>query len=125
VLVVEDEPNIALWLEEMLGTLGYSVKVADTIAASFGIFAEDPAWPDLVLLDMTLPDGTGLEVYRTLRAARPSLPFIICSGYADTEQVSTIQEDGHKMLHKPFGQDELVLLMRQILAQAGHVGRQK
>jgi CheY-like chemotaxis protein len=74
VLLVEDEPSIAEPLAEAIGREGFETKVAGTVAESLALAAQIE--PDLVLLDVMLPDGSGYDVCRELRR-RSQVPIIM------------------------------------------------
>ena len=78
VLVVEDEPRVAAMLREVLVELGYIVKVAVGGAEALQLV---PVFePDVVLLDLLMPEMSGVEVLDHLRRDRPTLPVVIMSG---------------------------------------------
>lgn len=81
ILVVDDEPDIREWLRVALGVRGWHVNAARS--ASEGLEMALRLHPDIVLLDQRLPDGTGLEVGRTLRDERPDLRLLMFSAYLD------------------------------------------
>ncbi len=117
ILIVDDEPtNIAL-LEAFLENIGAEVhSVADSrqVERAFMEFE-----PDLVLLDLHMPDPDGLEVLRRLRGARASLgflPVIVLTG--DTGKVarnSALLLGANDFLTKPLERDEVVLRVRNLL----------
>jgi signal transduction histidine kinase len=87
VLLIEDDPADARLIREMLyevsPELARRLRQADRLAA--GIAAAAEARPDIVLLDLSLPDARGFETFRRLQAAVPGLPVVILSGLSDEE----------------------------------------
>ena len=84
VLLVEDEPSIAEPLAEAIAREGFETKVAGTVAEALALAAQ--LEPDLVLLDVMLPDGSGLDVCRELRQ-RSQVPIIMFAWFQRSTQV--------------------------------------
>ncbi len=127
ILVVDDEPAITDLLATALRYMGYQVTTAATGFAA--LEAAATAAPDLVVLDVMLPDLDGFEVCRRLRAARDFVPVIFLSA-RDTEddRVTGFVRGGDDYVTKPFSLEELTLrigaLLRRVRAGkgAGHDG---
>jgi DNA-binding response OmpR family regulator len=117
ILVVEDEPGIALGLEDDLRLEGYSVEVAsDGITASrlarSGLF-------DLILLDVMLPGKDGFEVCRDLRRAGLKTPVLLLTAKArESEKVMGLELGADDYVTKPFGTKELRARIRALLRRA-------
>ena len=79
ILVVEDDVDTADALHQLLAESGYSVRVANSVAAATRIFQERPA--DILVTDVGLPDGSGLELLGALKTFSPQLRAIVLSGY--------------------------------------------
>jgi len=108
ILVVDDEASITDLLSTALRYMGYQVTTA---ATGFGALeAAATAAPDLVVLDVMLPDIDGFEVCRRLRAARDFVPVIFLSA-RDTEddRVTGFVRGGDDYVTKPFSLEELTL----------------
>jgi DNA-binding response OmpR family regulator len=73
-LIVEDDPDIA-WLFRMILEPGFAVAVAPDLATARAALAAGR--PDAILLDLTLPDGSGLDLCREVKAADPTLPVVV------------------------------------------------
>lgn len=88
ILVVEDEPAVQELIQVVLGRWGYELIPALRAAAAAEILRSGPL-PDLVLLDLMLPDVNGLEFLRQMRAKKmfDNLPVIIVSALADPDQI--------------------------------------
>ncbi len=113
VLVVEDEPLIALDIEDALAVLGAPVLLARNLAEARLALAGAVA-PCLVLLDVLLPDGRSFDLAQELIAAKVPLAFL--TGY-DHGIPETLREV--TVIDKPFSTDVLVALAEQALKRAG------
>ncbi|PTA48235.1 response regulator [Micromonospora sp. RP3T] len=112
ILVVDDEPQILRALRINLRARGYDVEVADTGAAALKAAAAHP--PDLVVLDLGLPDLDGTEVIRGLRGWT-TVPIIVLSGRAGSEdKVAALDAGADDYVTKPFGVDELLARIRAV-----------
>ena len=110
VLVVDDEPQILRALRINLRVRNYDVDLAATGSAALEAAAKHP--PDLVLLDLGLPDLDGVEVIEGLRGWTQA-PIIVLSGRADsTDKVDALDAGADDYVTKPFGMEELLARMR-------------
>ena len=110
VLVVDDEPQIIRALRINLRARNYEVFTAQTGAQALAEAARHP--PDLVILDLGLPDLDGVEVIDGLRGWTDA-PIIVLSGRADsTDKVEALDAGADDYVTKPFGMDELLARMR-------------
>jgi two-component system KDP operon response regulator KdpE len=110
VLVVDDEPQILRALRINLRARQYEVSVAATGAEALEEAAAHP--PDLVILDLGLPDIDGVEVIGGLRGWT-AVPIIVLSGRADSsDKVEALDAGADDYVTKPFGMDELLARMR-------------
>jgi two-component system KDP operon response regulator KdpE len=117
VLVVEDEPGMRRALELNLRARGYDVMVAATGAEGLRAAGRHP--PDLVVLDLGLPDLTGLEVIAGLRGWW-SAPILVLSARADaSDKIDALDAGADDYLTKPFVMDELVARLRAALRRTG------
>jgi DNA-binding response OmpR family regulator len=118
ILVIEDEPAIADFVARGLGAEGYAVTCAsDGAEGEREALREDV---DLVLLDLVLPGGPGLEVLRRVRAAKPELPVIILSARGEVEdRVAGLDLGATDYMGKPFSFDELAARVRAHLRRPG------
>jgi CheY-like chemotaxis protein len=101
VLVVDDEEAIAEYFRIILSAALYDVTAVVSMRAAVDEFARDPSRYDLVLLDMMLGDGNGADVYRRIKRARPNLPIVVITGFAEGDTLEEIRADGHEILLKP------------------------
>ncbi len=117
VLVVDDEPQILRALRINLKVREYQVDVAATGTEALEIAARHP--PDLVILDLGLPDLDGVEVIAGLRGWTKA-PIIVLSGRADsTDKVEALDAGADDYITKPFGVEELLARMRAALRRTG------
>ncbi len=116
VLVVDDEPQIVRALRINLRARQYEVFIAQTGAQALAEAAHHP--PDLVILDLGLPDLDGVEVIGGLRGWTDA-PIIVLSGRADSmDQVEALDAGADDYVTKPFGMDELLARMRAAIRRS-------
>jgi two-component system KDP operon response regulator KdpE len=110
ILLVDDELSIQRALAPLLRSRGYDVDVAGTGADALKIFSEHP--PDVVVLDLGLPDIEGTEVCRRIRESS-SLPIIILSARGrEADKVAALDLGADDYVTKPFGPEELLARIR-------------
>jgi two-component system KDP operon response regulator KdpE len=113
VLVVDDEPPIRKLLRMGLSSQGYEVLDAPSGRVALELLARKP---DLVILDLGLPDVDGLELLRTLRSRQATLPIVVLSSRGDEAgKVAALDLGADDYVTKPFGMDELFARMRAAL----------
>jgi two-component system KDP operon response regulator KdpE len=113
VLVVDDEPPIRKLLRMGLGTQGYQTIDAPNAKIALELMAETP---DLVILDLGLPDMQGLDLLRKIRLQREDLPIVVLSSRGDeAAKVEALDLGADDYVTKPFGMDELLARMRAAL----------
>jgi two-component system KDP operon response regulator KdpE len=116
VLVVDDEPQILRALGINLRARHYEVFTAATGAAALVTAAAHP--PDIVILDLGLPDIDGIEVIRGLRGWSTA-PIVVLSGRTDSaDKVDALDAGADDYVTKPFGVDELMARMRAVSRRA-------
>ncbi len=117
VLVVDDEPQILRALQTNLRGAGYDVATAATATDALSAAAMRP--PDAVILDLVLPDGSGIDVTRELRTWSAA-PILVLSVVGDEpEKVAALDAGADDYVQKPFGIDELLARLRALLRRAG------
>ncbi|MFL5895532.1 MAG: response regulator [Thermoleophilaceae bacterium] len=116
VLVVDDEPQIVRGLRVVLRNAGFQVDSAATKEEALDALAHRP--PDAVLLDLVLPDGSGVDVCREVRQWS-SVPIVVVSAVGDErEKVRALDAGADDYVTKPFGSDELTARLRAVLRRA-------
>ncbi len=113
ILVVDDEPPIRKLLRMGLTSQGYDVLDAPNGRTALELLAKEP---DLVILDLGLPDVDGLELLRTMRHRQENLPIVVLSSRGDEAgKVAALDLGADDYVTKPFGMDELFARMRAAL----------
>ena len=132
ILLLEDDPVVRTFLADNLTADGYEVLVADTVRGALRLLEAGGA--DLAVVDVRLPDGSGLDLIRRVREAdgivsrlNPALPFVVLSGCdGDLDRVRGFECGADDYVSKPFSYPELRLRIAALLrrARAGlHRGR--
>lgn len=118
VLVVDDEPVLAEMVSMALRYEGWNVTTAQDGASA--IAAARAARPDVVVLDVMLPDMSGLEVLHTLRRENPRLPVLLLTAKdAVEDRIAGLTAGGDDYVTKPFSIEEVVLRLRALLRRTG------
>jgi len=110
VLVIDDEQQILRALRTILGQQNYKVTTAGT--AEIGLAYATTTQPDIIILDLGLPDMSGVDVCRQIREWS-DIPIIILSAHdEETDKVAALDAGADDYLTKPFGADELLARIR-------------
>ncbi len=117
ILVVDDEPQIHRFLAPALAAAGYTPLRADTAAEALQQSAVQA--PDLVLLDLGLPDMDGQEALRRLRAFSPVPVIILSARDREAEKIAALDNGADDYVEKPFALGELLARIRTALRRAG------
>ena len=113
VLVIDDEPPIRKLLRMGLATQGYQILEAPNGKTALELLSQGP---DLVILDLGLPDIQGHELLRMIRARNESVPVVVLSSRGDEAgKVQALDFGADDYVTKPFGMDELLARMRAAL----------
>jgi DNA-binding response OmpR family regulator len=120
-LLLEDDPVVRAFLADNLTADGYDVLVAETVAEALRLL--EYKRPDLAVVDLMLPDGSGLELIRRVREADgvasrldPTLPLLIVSGRAgELDRVRGFERGADDFVAKPFSYGELRLRIAAVL----------
>lgn len=114
ILIVDDEPPIRRFLRTSLGAHGYRITEAATGREALAQL--DRGGPDLVILDLGLPDLPGQELIRILRARGSPVPILVLSSRGDEAgKVEALDLGADDYVTKPFGMDELLARIRAAL----------
>jgi DNA-binding NtrC family response regulator len=109
VLVVDDEPTMADGLRLVLGGAGYAVRLARSVAHAISETTETAF--DLAIVDMVLPDGDGLRLFKQLRARDPALEVIVVTAHSSIPKaIEAIKEGAFYFVGKPFDPEEILAL---------------
>jgi two-component system, OmpR family, KDP operon response regulator KdpE len=120
VLVVDDEPQIVRALKVILRGAGYTTEAAESKQEALDAVSVRP--PDAMVLDLVLPDGSGVDVCAEVRRWS-SLPIIVLSAVGDErEKVRALDAGADDYITKPFGTDELLARLRAVLRRAAEDG---
>jgi len=126
-LVVDDEPHIGLLLRPHLEHLGYRVSLARTLGQARAALAQPRAPVDALLLDLHLPDGSGLDLLRELRgaAATRGLPVIVLTAEGEERVLDEAQQLGSALLTKPFSPTKLTARIAEMLGDSPPAGPER
>ena len=113
-LVIDDEQVVCDMLSTILARYGYEVETAEDGASALALFAARREEIGLVLLDLSMPKMSGVEVLDQIKASAPEIPVAVMTGFADpAEGVAGADE----ILYKPFRLKELVAEVRKLLGE--------
>jgi two-component system response regulator PilR (NtrC family) len=114
ILVVDDESSMRQLLEIMLRKEGYEVRAVESRSTAAAALAAGPV--DLVVSDIRLPDGDGIEILRQVKASSPGTVVVMMTAFGSTETaVAAMKLGAHDYLTKPFDVEELKLVVRNAL----------
>lgn len=118
ILIIEDDKYIAGFVELSLKQAGYAVLTAATAAE--GLFLYAGHRPDILLLDLGLPDRDGLEVIRELRGQRADTPILVVSARGqEREKIEALDAGADDYITKPFHMGELMARIRVVQRKLG------
>ena len=112
-LIIEDEPAIRRFLRATLAANGYEVLEAGTAHA--GLTLAQGESPDVVVLDLGLPDGDGLDLLKTLRSTHNMPVLVLSARDAESAKVAALDAGADDYVTKPFGAEELMARLRVAL----------
>ncbi|HEV8638947.1 MAG TPA: response regulator, partial [Chloroflexota bacterium] len=118
ILVVDDEPTILRVVSANLVRHGFQAETAESGQQALRAYLQRP--PDLILLDLGLPDMDGLEVIRVVRAEASTPIIVLTVRGGEREKVAALDLGADDYLTKPFGVDELLARIRVALRHAAH-----
>jgi two-component system phosphate regulon response regulator PhoB len=117
ILIVENEPSASISLRYSLEAAGYGVRLAKTAAEALRLF--DESAPDLMLLDLVLPDQSGLDVCRRLRATargEHTVIIVLSARAEEADRVASFEVGADDFVTKPFSIGELLLRIQARLS---------
>jgi CheY-like chemotaxis protein len=118
ILLVEDEPLVALVIETALAEEGFDVSTASDGVEALRLAAS--AKIDLLLTDVLMPGMDGIELVAALRRTRPGLPVVLMTGYVPLDgrdALARLRDEGTPILHKPFPPEAAAAAVRARLAR--------
>jgi DNA-binding NtrC family response regulator len=116
ILVIDDDPGLAEVVQMLLSREGFAAEHASTLRA--GLQRVGQGALDLVITDLKLPDGTGLDAIRAIRTGHPDLPIIMITSYSSMESaIAALRAGAVDYIIKPFDNDELVHAIERALAE--------
>jgi DNA-binding NtrC family response regulator len=114
ILLIDDDPGLSEVILMLLERDGYAAQHAGSVKA--GIAKVEAANLDLVITDLKLPDGTGLDVIAALRARHASLPIIVITSYSSMESaIGALRGGAFDYVIKPFKNDDLLAAIARAL----------
>jgi len=114
VLLVDDDPVFTQFTQNILTEKGMKVMTAFNKAEGLDLFEKHH--PSCVILDIFLPDGSGVDIIKPIRSAGDGTPIIMVSGQSDVEEVVRAMKDGaNDYIKKPFRGEELLLKIEMVL----------
>ena len=123
--IVDDDPSIRFVLEKALGREGWPIRsftqARDVLKALADVDSSDPERqaPQVLVSDIRMPGGSGLELLEQVRAQQPGLPMIIMTAYSDLDSaVSAFQRGAFEYLPKPFDVPKAVELIRRAVEES-------
>ena len=123
ILVIDNEPDMLKTTAEMLRRLGYNVHAVSGSEAAVQVFRTNPAGFDLVLTDMEMKGGTGLELAQRLLRIHSYTPIVIMTGFAGQLTEKSLRSAGISgLITKPFSTDELGDAIRRFIDQPAKIG---
>ena len=115
IMVVDDEPGVAHFLEDSLTLFNAKVEVFTSSTQAFAYFEEYPDKFDIVITDQAMPDLTGIALSEKLLAIRPEQVIILCTGYSvEVTEESALQLGIKSLLHKPLEIKKLYNIINEI-----------
>lgn len=117
ILLIEDDQSLGQLLAEELETDGYTLQRAGTVAEAQQQLKQQR--PSLIVSDLRLPDGDGMQVLSFQQAEHPGIPFIVITAFGTVDQaVDALKAGADDFLTKPLSTDHLRLKIKRLLAQA-------
>ena len=121
ILIVDDEPDFAEVLADRLEANGYDVRIAHRARECYALVAE--AEPDLIMLDIQMPEISGMEALVELKIHHPRVPVLMMSAsVVQTAARESVEKGAAGFLKKPFEPEELMQKVRAILAADRNAG---
>lgn len=118
ILAVDDETDLCILMDRILSRRGYSVTTAGGVAEALDALATMPGPPDLLITDINMPDGRGIELAEQVHQKFGDVPVLYVSGHSRSHAQSAGNvPPGAAMLEKPFLPDQLAEAVAQALSR--------
>jgi two-component system, NtrC family, nitrogen regulation response regulator NtrX len=115
ILIIDDDPDVRRPCANLLRGRGFLPLTAESVGEGLRLFSEKP--PSAVILDLRLPDGTGIDVLRELQRQAPGIPVVVISGFGSvTDAVEAMRAGAADFIEKPVGGDRLFAILDRVLA---------
>ncbi len=116
ILVVDDEPEFCRLFANILTEMGYEVSTATGGRQGLAKIRDDP--PDILFLDIKMPQMDGLECLRRIRKIKRKFVVVVMTGYGDIQSArEAMQLGAHEYISKPFDLDELKRLVNELVGE--------
>lgn len=120
ILIVDDEPGVRKALAKLLRNKGYAVSLAGSVQEAISELTREV--PSLLITDIHMPDGSGLDLARYLKEYLPEVPFLIMTGKGEMETaIDAVRLHAADYLLKPFKQGELTEVVARILRERARI----
>lgn len=120
ILLVDDEKSVLDVTRMILEHFGFSVIAAEGGAEALDRFGRHRAEIQIVILDLTMPDMEGAEVFRRIREVRPDVPILLSSGYtASSVPPELALQPGTGFLQKPYRAADLIGKVEELIGSTG------
>jgi CheY-like chemotaxis protein len=118
VLLLDDEPILAVAVERRLRALGYEVVACTTPQAALDAFTADPSGIDIVLTDYSMPDMNGFELAHRITKVSRGVPIVMVTGFVDDLDPDRLSASGIvAVLKKPTTVEEMAAVLRKALGK--------
>jgi len=118
ILVIDDEPAVADFMQDFLQSHDYIVSVFTSSKLALEQFRKSPSAYDLVITDQTMPEMNGDQLIKEMLSINPEIPVILCSGYSDEiDERKALEMGCAQFLNKPIGNSTLLHAIHDVLTQ--------
>jgi CheY-like chemotaxis protein len=115
ILLVDDEAFVRLYAEKIFTRAGYHIRTAASRDEAIEMVQNEDFHFDVAIIDMVMPDSTGVDTWLSLKALRPDAKAILATGYATEEQLKRAEAAGFLIcVRKPFTFDDIVIALGKI-----------
>jgi CheY-like chemotaxis protein/PAS domain-containing protein len=126
ILIVDDEPIVAHYLEEVVSKAGYSVMVMTSSAEALAVFRKNPGQFHMVITDQNMPVYSGDMLIREFLALRPDLPIVVCTGFSDRlTRTAALELGAVDYMQKPVDVPRLLNVVQHARRLASNVPGQQ